>query len=217
MGTPDEGTSVESEPMQAESKPDKSDPKREASEKGLIDWFEEHSVRGVDNLRRLREENPTLSPRQINPLLEDEFISKYSDDTSETYKRKAIEVYTLTAIELRRLEDLNIIRVAIRHMKKKTNKRGQNFLTKSKPHIGTILGIGTSLLSIFARRKTSTPRFQTFTTITEVAVPFVKDMVNDNHSASPEKLKRKAEDKAQKFIDELKEILGKLPENWLSE
>lgn len=186
--------------------------KLEAKQARLDDYFEDNAVRGEDNLRTLRRSHPDSSPKQINPLLQSEFIAAYCDATTDRQKRNAIEIYVLTSIALYRVHDLQIIRDTIIQMKKGIRAiRRTKVGAFAKKLVGPAIEVG---LWVLIKKAPKASRLAKVAEVAAVGVPIVNAAVNSTPKKSDAQLEQD-ENQAQKVIDRIRPIIGKLPKTWL--
>lgn len=209
------GTREKTKTQKMESSAKKSEQKLaklEAKQARLDDYFEDNAVRGEDNLRTLRRSHPDSSPKQINPLLQSEFIAAYCDATTDRQKRNAIEIYVLTSIALYRVDDLQIIRDTIIQMKKGIRAiRRTKVGAFAKKLVGPAIEVG---LMVLIKKAPKASRLAKVAEVAAVGVPIVNAAANSTPKKSDAQLEQD-ENQAQKVIDRIRPIIGKLPKTWL--
>lgn len=185
--------------------------KLEATQSRLDDYFDDNSFRGEDNLRQLRELNPSAGPKQINPLLQSEFISAYCDATTDRQKQIAIETLVLTSIELYGVRDLEIIREAILQMEKSIRAiRLAKVAAFGKKLVGPAIEVG---LMVVTKKAPKGSRLGKIAKVAAVGAPIVQVAV-ENRPRKSEAQAEQDENQAYKVIDRIRPVLGKLPKTW---
>jgi hypothetical protein len=186
--------------------------KLESKQARLDDYFEDNAVRGEDNLRALRQSHPSSSPKQINPLLQKEFIAAYCDATTDRQKRNAIEIYVLTAIALYGVSDLQVIRETIIQMKKGIRAIGRaKVVAFAKKLVVPAIEVG---LMVLIKKAPKASRLAKVAEAAAIGAPIVNAAANAIPKKSDAQLEQD-ENQAQKVIDRIRPIIGKLPKTWL--
>lgn len=213
MGNKDETKSKDADatPSAREKRLAKKVAKLEATQTRLDDYFDDNAVRGEDNLRKLRELNPAAGPKQLNPLLQNEFVATYCEATTDRQKQIAIEVFVLTSIELYGVKDLEIIREAILQMEKSIRAIGfAKVASFAKKLVGPAIEVG---LMVVTKKAPTGSRLGKFAKVAAVGAPIVQVAV-DNRPKKSEAQAEQDENQAYKVIDRIRSVLGKLPKTW---
>jgi hypothetical protein len=185
--------------------------KLDANAKRLDDFFEDNSVKGDDFLQQLRQANPSLSPKQMNPVLENAFIEAYCDAGSDRQKQNAIETYALTSIALHGVSDYEVIRNTITQMEKAIKSIA---FTKAKV-IAKKLALPAIEVAVYLISKKAMPGspLSKLANAATVAVPMFKLSDNGKKNKSESDV-RQDEIQAYKAIERVRSTLGRLPKTW---
>lgn len=185
--------------------------KLEANQMRLDDYFEDNSVRGEDNLRALKDLHPASSPKQINPLLQKDFIEAYCEAKTDLQKRNAIESYVLTTIALYGVRDLQVIRRTLIQMEKRIRAIGRAKVGAfAKKLVVPAIEIA---IEVLAAKASKGSRLGKVANGAAKAAPIVRGAANARSEKSEAQLEQD-ENQAQKVIDLIRPIVGKLPKSW---
>lgn len=214
MGTPNKAKAkaTKSEANEPEKRQANKSAKLEANQTRLDDYFEDNAVRGEDNLRALKDLHPASSPKQINPLLQKEFIAAYCEATTDLQKRNAIESYVLTTIALYGLTDLQVIRRTLTQMEKRIRAIGRAKVGAfAKKYVGAAIEIG---IMVVASKASKNSRLGKVANGAAKAAPILRGAASARSEKSEAQLEQD-ENQAQKVIDLIRPIVGKLPKSWV--
>lgn len=213
MGNKGEAKSKDAEvrPSSREKRLAKKVAKIEATQARLDDYFDDNAVRGEDNLRQLKELNPSAGPKQLNLMLQNEFVTAYCEANTDRQKRIAIEVFVLTSIELYGVSDFEHIREAILQMEKSIRAIGlAKFAAFGKKLVGPAIEVG---LMVVTKKAPKGSRLGKIAKVAAVGAPIVQVAV-DNRPGKSEAQAEQDENQAYKVIDRIRPVLGKLPKTW---
>lgn len=209
--TTDKAQDAKSKSSLREKMAAKKSAKQEAQEIRIDDFFEDNSVRGEDYLHELRDANPSFSPKQLNPVLQREFVTAYCDSSTDRQKQSSIELFVLTSIALYQSSEPEVIRKAIAYMDKSIRAIA---IAKIKSKALNVALPALEIAIFFIGKKLPTgSRLAKWTKVAAVGVPMVKGAMNGRIEKSDAEVERD-EKQAYKVIDGLRPIIGKLPKSW---
>lgn len=189
--------------------------KHEAQEIRIDDFIEDNSVRGEDYLQELRDANPSFSPKQLNPVLQREFVTAYCDSSTDRQKQISIELFVLTSIALYQSSEPEVIRKAIAHMDKSIRAIAIVKIKSKAINVAKKAALPALEIAIFfiGKKLPTSSRLAKWTKVAAVGVPMVKGAMNGRVEKSDAEVERD-ERQAYKVIDGLRPIIGKLPKSW---